>query len=158
MARAPGITTIFTFAFALLIGGCGGSGGHVVEAPPPKKEAPKPKPVAHDAFRDFGGKVVAPGEHFRLQSKPIGVKGLEVVIQLVKTEWTERELPSGKTVKDGTADILIKKGEASRRVRLDEGESRVIYGAKILVHEAHEGYDPKRMDYLPWIDVVVSKP
>ena len=137
---------------------CGGGAGHVVEqpvkaAPAPKKEAPQ----TFDAFRDFGGEVVAPGEKVRLKTKPIGFKDLRIVVELVKTEWTTRELPSGKEVKDGTADLLIKKGEKSRRVRLDEGESRVIYGAKISVEGAGEAYDKERLDYMPWVDILVTK-
>ena len=156
--QSPLVPLLIACALALCPVGCGGGGGQVIEAPPPVKKAPPPKPVRPDAFRDFGGRIVAPGERFRLRSKPVGVKELRVVIELVKTEWTERELPSGKTVKDGTADLIVRKGESSRRVRLDEGESRVVLGARILIHDADEGYDPKRMDYLPWIDVVVTKP
>ena len=87
----------------------------------------------------------------------MGVQGAELVIELVKTAWTTRELPSGKEVKDGTADLLVKKGEKSRRVRLDEGASRVIYGVKIEVLGAGEDYDKSRLDYLPWVDLKVTK-
>lgn len=150
-------------AFAIIAGAalalcaCGG-GGHIIEAPPtaPKKAAEKP--AAADAYRDFGGASVSLGEPFRLRTKPIGVRELEIVIELVKTEWTTRELPDGRTVKDGTADLLVRKGEGSRRFRLEQGESREILGAKITLKEANEGYDEQRLDYMPWVDVVVTKP
>ena len=136
---------------------CGGGGQVVKEAPPPKVEEKPAEPVAFDAFRDFGGQRIDPGVKHRLRTKPIGINQLEVVVELVKTEWTTRELPDGKEVKDGTADLLIKKGEKSRRVRLDEGEARVIYGAKIKVEGAGEEYDKSRLDYMPWVDIVVTK-
>jgi len=138
--------------------GCGG-GGHVVkQAPAPKKVEKKPEPKGPDAYRDFGGKTVAPGTKFRLRTKPYGIQQFEIVVELVKTQWTTRELPNGKEVKDGTAELLIRKGEKSRRLRLDEGESRVVYGAKIMVDGAGEAYDKSRMDYMPWVDILVTKP
>ncbi len=155
MRNLPMVRTVALIGGLALLTACGG--GQVVAKPVAKPVVNKPEPVKHDAFRDFGGQTIAPGTKFRLKTKPIGIDQLKVVIELVKTEWTTRELPSGKEVKDGTADLLIKKGEKSRRVRLDEGESRVIYGAKILVDAAGEGYDKERLDYMPWVDIIVTK-
>lgn len=135
--------------------GCGG--GQVIEKSVAEKAAPAAAPQTPDAYRDFGGKHVKLGSKFRLGARPMGVQGAELVIELVKTVWTTRELPSGKEVKDGTADLLVKKGEKSRRVRLDEGASRVIYGVKIEVLGAGEDYDKSRLDYLPWVDLKVTK-
>lgn len=137
---------------------CGGGGGQVIEPAATPAAAPKEAPKTPDAYRDFGGETVALGVKHRLRTRPIGIKELNIVVELVKTQWTTRELPNGKEVKDGTADLLIKKGEKSRRLRLDEGESRVIYGAKISVEGAGEEYDKSRLDYMPWVDIVVSKP
>ena len=137
--------------------GCGGS-GHVIEKPKPLKAAVMQEVVKPDAYRDFGGETIALNTKFKLRTKPVGVKELQIVVELVKTQWTTRELPDGREVKDGTAELLLKKGETSRRVRLDEGESRVVYGAKITVEGAGEAYDKSRLDYMPWVDIVVSKP
>ena len=136
--------------------GCGG-GGQVIAKSAVAKAPVEAAPQTPDAFRDFGGKHVKLGEKFRLGARPLGVEGAEIVIELVKTAWTTRELPNGKEVKDGTADMLVKKGEKSRRLRLDDGASRVIYGVKIEVLGAGEDYDKSRLDYLPWVDLKCSQ-
>ena len=128
----------------------------LVEAPPPKPVV-KPKPVEKDdAFRDFGGKVVAKGEVFRLEAMDIvGIKGHRIVIRMVKTEWTSHEGPDGKMVKEGTADLEIQKGDKKKRKRIDQEETRTVFGAKITVKGAGEMYSKKRMQYVPWVEVVV---
>ena len=129
----------------------------LTQAPAPKPVvAPKP-PQKDDAFRDFGGKVVEKGETFRLEAMDlVGIKGHRIVIRMVKTEWTSHEGPDGKMVKEGTADLEIQKGDKRKRKRIDQEETRTVFGAKITVKGAGEMYSKKRMQYVPWVEVVVN--
>ncbi len=151
----------FTFRIVLLLTAiallwaCGG--GQVVDVPPPppKPAAPPPPPKA-DAYKDFEGERVVPKEVFRLRAKAKAVAVVEIVINMVKVEWTTRETPDGKQIKEGTAELIVKKGEKQRRFRLETDESKTVYGAKITVKGVGENYDKSRMDYLPWVDLVVE--
>ncbi len=124
--------------------------------PPPSKPAPK-APEPEDAFSDFGGKKVDKGVPVRLEAADmVGINGHRVVIQLIKTEWTTRELANGKKLKEGTADLQVQKGDKIKRKRIDQEETRTVFGAKITVKGAGETYSNKRMDYVPWVEIVVN--
>ena len=141
---------------APLMFGCGHP--QLIETPtaPAPKAAPKPA-EPDDAFADFGGRKVAPGTPVRLEAAEIvGIKGHRLIIQLMKTEWTSRELPSGKVVKEATADLRVERGTVSKRKRIDQDETRTVHGAKITVRGAGEQYSEKRMDYVPWVEIVVQ--
>lgn len=136
--------------------GCGG--GEVIPPPKPtaapavaKLAAPTP-----DAFRDFPGERVVPNEVFRLKAKAKAVAVVEVVISMVKVEWTTREMPDGRKIKEGTAELIIKKGTQSRTIRVEQDETKKTLGCQILVKAVGEDYDAKRYDYLPWVDLIVT--
>ncbi|MCO4762817.1 MAG: hypothetical protein KC502_14985 [Myxococcales bacterium] len=146
---------IVACSLVLSFGAC--ANPQLIEAPPPKPVVKKVAPQGPDAFRDFGGKRVKKGEVFRLEAMDmVGVAGHRIVLRLVKTEWTTRELPSGKKLKEGTADIEIQKGEKTKRKRIDQEETRTVFGAKITVRGAGEMYSKKRMQYVPWVEIVVN--
>jgi hypothetical protein len=138
-----------------LVAACGG--GHVIDVPPPpaKPAAPPPPPKA-DAFRDFGGERVVPNEVFRLRAKAKAVAIVEIVISMIRVEWTTREMPDGRKIKEGTAELLVKKGDKKRRFRLEQDEVKTVMGTKIEVKGVGEDYDKSRYDYLPWVDLVVT--
>ncbi len=148
---------LFALLFSLVVGtACGHS--QLIETPvAPKAKAPPKAPEPDDGFRDFGGRKVAAGTAVRLEAAEIvGITGLRVTVQLMKTEWTTRELPSGKVLKEATADLLVQKGELSKRKRIDQEETRTVLGVKITVNGAGEQYSDKRLDYVPWVEIVVN--
>lgn len=142
-------------ALGLLTAGC--ANPQVRDAPPPTAPA-APKPVEKDdAFRDFGGKVVALNSPFRLESKDIvGIKEHRAVISLIKVEWTSTEQPDGKMLKEATVELLVQKGEDSKRKRIEQGDTRTVLGVKITVKDGGEMYSKKRMLYVPWVELVVQ--
>ncbi len=143
------------FAGFLTIAAC--ANPQLTEAPAPKPVAAVKAPRADDAFRDFGGKVVEVGEAFRLEAMDmVGIKGHRIVIRMVKTEWTSSEGADGKMVKEGTADLEVQQGDQRKRKRIDQGETRTVFGAKITVKGAGEIYSQKRMQYVPWVEIVVN--
>ena len=143
-----------SLGLALLVG-CGG--GEVVTTPPPAAPVvAKPAPAPPDAYRDFAGERVVPKEVFRLKAKAKAVAVVEVVIHMVKVEWTTREMPDGRKIKEGTAELVIKKGDKKRTVRVEQDETKTTLGCKVTVKAVGEDYDAKRFDYLPWVDLVVT--
>ena len=140
----------------LVIAACGG--GEVVKTPAPAAPVAvaKPAPVAPDAYRDFGGERVVTKEVFRLKAKAKAVAEVEVVIRMIKVEWTTREMPDGRKIKEGTAELIIKKGDKERRVRIEQDDTKRTLGCQVTVKAVGEAYDKKRMDYLPWVDLIVT--
>ena len=89
----------------LLLGQIACGGGYLVKdsAPAPVKVAEVPK--TPDAFRDHRGEKVKPGQKFRLAAKPIAVEGLNIVIELVKVDWSTMTAPSGKEMREAAAKL-----------------------------------------------------
>ena len=141
-------------AATLVLTACGNP--QVRDAPPPTAPV-APKPVERDdAFRDFGGKVVAIGLPFRLESKDmVGIKEHRAVVSMIKVDWTATEGPDGKMVKEATVELLVQKGERSKKRRIEQGDTRTVLGVKITVKDGGEMYSKKRMLYVPWVELVV---
>ncbi len=151
----PAISHVMLALALVFLVACGG--GQVVETPPPStKAAAPPPPPKEDAFRDFAGERVVPNEVFRLRAKAKAVAIVEIVINMVRVEWTTREMPDGRKIKEGTAELVVKKGDKQRRFRLEQEDSKKVFGTKILVKAVGEDYDKSRFDYLPWVDLVVT--
>jgi hypothetical protein len=139
---------------ALVASACGPS--MVQQAPPPPPLAPKEKPAEPDVFRDHRGKHVAAGETFRLTHKPVAVDGPNVIVSLVKTEWTTIQTPGGKEVKEATAVLTVEQGQDQRQVSVGQGEARTAFNARVTVIGAGEDYDPARLVYQAWVDLKVE--
>jgi len=126
----------------------------VTPAPPPAK--PPVVQAEPDAFRDFRGEHGAAGKVFRLGGKPMAVDGVEVVVTLVKTEWSTMAAPNGKDIREASAQLLVQKGQEERRISMGQGETRQALGATITVVAAGENYDATRLLYLAWVDLRVE--
>jgi hypothetical protein len=134
--------------------------GHpqVTDAPPPAVKAPtKRAPAAPDAFADHSGPRVGLGEVFRVKDTPYAVEGAGFVVALLKATWTKRELPDGRTIREGAAELEVRRGQEHKRPILEQEESAVVYGYRITVKGAGEDYDDKRLDYLPWVELMVER-
>lgn len=134
--------------------GCGGP--EVVAVAPPERVLDRHIVKEADAFGDFRGEHVAASTPFRLAQKPIGVDGPNLVVSLVKTEWSSITTPTGKEVKEATASLRVQKGQEERSVVISQGEDRVVFGARLFVVGAGEAYDPQRMVYQAWVDLRVD--
>ncbi|PKN57148.1 MAG: hypothetical protein CVU56_12450 [Deltaproteobacteria bacterium HGW-Deltaproteobacteria-14] len=135
-----------------------GSGGHVItpeEAAPPPVEVMPPAP---DAFRDFSGDRVDAGTRFEVDGVGRGVRGVEAVVRVEQVKTSIWYAPSGEEKIEGTATIIVEKGQERARLRLKDGEEDTAIGVHVLVHEAKVAYDERRMDYVPkaWVTVTAA--
>lgn len=139
---------------AVIAAGCGNP--QVKDAPPPPPPPKKQAPAAPDAFRDHSGPHAAAGEVFQLKDTPIAVDGVRVVVSLIKASWTKRELDDGRVIREGSAEIEVRKGEERTSRILDQDESVVLFGVRVTVTGAGEDYDKSRLDYIPWVELKVE--
>ncbi len=134
---------------------CGG-GGHLVRdsaPPPPKREQVAAAP---DAFADHRGQKVPVGQRFRLASKPIGVEGVRVVVELTRVEWQTMTAPSGKDIREAVAHLVVRQGEDERSIRVNQNDHKSAMGARVELAGAGEEYNRQRMTDEPWVDLVVT--
>lgn len=149
------LTALLTLGASLA--GCGGPQGAVVDTtvkPTPVVEAPKEP----DAYRDFRGRKVKLGERFRLAAESVGVEGAEVVLTLVKTEWSTMTTPAGKELKEITVNLRIQHGQEERTAQLSQGDKRVLGTHRYEVLAGGEDYNKARMVYEPWVELRISAP
>lgn len=157
------IKTVIAHGLALtgslvVLAACGGTGaGYVVDnpKPPPPKVEPEVA-TTPDAFRDHRGERVKVGSKFRLSAKPIAVEGAEFVIALLKVDWSTMTAPSGKEIKEGTAQLTITKGEESASALVAQGDFKRAFGYRVGAVAAGEEYNKQRMTYDPWVELIVT--
>jgi hypothetical protein len=118
-------------------------------APPPP--APEPEPL--DPFADFRGRWFETDVPFRLESTPMANRDLGVQVTLKKVEWTIEENRDGSERREASMVIMVSGGEETRRLRMDEGETRKVFEVTITAGKAGEDYSDTRMQYLPWVDL-----
>jgi hypothetical protein len=149
------LLTVSLLTVSLTLTAC--SNPQLIENPPPKPAAATAQaPQGPDAYRDHAGPHVAAGEVFRLKDTAYAIDGAEVVVSLVKAAWSKRELPDGRVIREGSAELQVARGEESTRRILEQGESKTMLGVKVSVVNAGEDYDDKRMDYIPWVELKVE--
>lgn len=150
----PGIALTLLVPLAVACG----TGGHIVEpdeaAPPPTAPAP-PSP---DAFRDFSGDRVDPGVEFEVDGVGRAVRGVEAVVKVTKVNTSTWYPPGGGEAVEGTAYLMVEKGQESASLRLKDGEEGSALGVHVAVRRADVPYDDQRMDYYPkaWITVTAA--
>ena len=130
---------------ALLFAGCASAPAPEVAPAPAAPEAPA------DPLAKFEGTRKAAGTEFRLMLAPVGVEGAGVVVRVVKAEWTEMD---GE--RTATAVIRVERGEESKTLYMEEGDTKAVLGASIHVKGAGEVYDKDTMRYPPYADMVVT--
>ena len=142
-----GFVISLTVALTLLMAGCASA-----PAPAPAPVAAEPAPPA-DPLASFEGKRQPANTEFRLMLAPVGVEGVGVVVRVVKAEWTEMD---GE--RTATAVIKVERGEESKTLYLEEGDTKTTLGATLHVKSAGEVYDKDTMRYPPYADIVVTAP
>jgi hypothetical protein len=144
-------------AIGIVLTACGAP--QVVQLPPPE---PKVQPSAAagepDAYLDFRGIHAKSGATFRLASKPMTVDGPNVVVTIVKVDWSTMTGPSGKDTREASVNLRVQKGAEERVVTLGQGDARTVLGATLTLVTAGEDYDKTRLSYEPWIDLRVDLP
>jgi len=150
----PGIVLVLSLPFATACGG----GGRILqpeETPPPKVVEAPPAP---DAFREFSGDKVDAGVEFEVDGVGRGVRGVEAVVRVEKVTTSTWYPPGGGEAVEGTAYLVVEKGQKSGRLRLKDGEEGDALGVHVAVRKADVPYDEGRMDYVPkaWITVTAS--
>ncbi|TNF25821.1 MAG: hypothetical protein EP329_22355 [Deltaproteobacteria bacterium] len=135
-----------------------GTGGRLVA---PEEVAPAPAAPAApepDAFRDFSGDRVDAGVEFEVDGVGRAVRGVEVVIRVEQVKTSTWYPPSGGEAVEGTAYLIVEKGQQSERLRLKDGQEGTVLGARVAVRKADVPYDEGRMDYYPkaWITVTAA--
>ena len=134
---------------------CCGGGGRIIrpeETPPP----PVAIPVTPDAFRDFSGDRVDPGTPFELDGVGRAVRGVEAVVRLEQVKTSTWYDPGGTEQTEGTAYIVVEKGQERQTLRLKDGDEDSALGVHVRVHAAKVAYDVDRQDYLPTASVTVT--
>jgi len=139
-----GLAILFTSASILLA---------CASTPPPTSVS---EPEAVDPFADFRGAWFEPGTVFRQESTPMANRGLGIEITLKKVEWTISETRDGTEVRDASVVLIVSQGEQSRRLRMDEGDTKSAFGATVEARKAGEDYSERLMQYTPWVDLHVQ--
>ena len=143
---------VLSLGLSLCLSGCATS---LPPTPPPAAPAAEPEP--DDAFRSFGGPVIAPGAQITVHREPIGVSELRAMIALGKTEWVIHTQPGGKEDKTATANLVIQIGDEAKSIRVQTGESGEALGVTIEVLEAGEVYEEASMRWVPFAKIKVTK-
>tara|TARA_B100000029_G_scaffold502088_1_gene576743 strand:- start:334 stop:771 length:438 start_codon:yes stop_codon:yes gene_type:complete len=127
---------------------CGGA--TVVNAPAPTvEEAPT------DPLGDFRGDRVKLNEWFELRANPKGLEEAGIIVTLVGVQWTEIEGRNGKTRREGTATVLVEKGDESSRVFLGQDERRKRFGHWLEIRNVGETYEEKKGLWFSFVEIVV---
>ncbi len=140
------------FGLVALLVACGGPQIIFEEAAPTAPEAAAPA----DPLGGFRGDRAELGTEIELRVNPVGLPALGVVIKLLSAEWTEVEGRDGDPVREGTATILLVRGDDTKELRIDQGDESSGLGALVKVLAADESYDEERLDYTPRARVIVT--
>jgi hypothetical protein len=135
-----------TFAWS-----CGGA--RIVEKPAP---APVVEAASADPLGTFRGDRFQPGKRFRLVQNPVGIPERGLILRLANADWTSYTRPDGVEVRRGSAVIEIRQGENERRLRIDTGEHRAVFGAKVHLHDVGETYVETAMEQMAFAEVTVE--
>ena len=134
-----GFVKSLTVALTLLMAGCASAPAPAPASPVAAEPAPPADPLA-----SFEGKRQPANTEFRLMLAPVGIEGVGVVVRVVKAEWTEMD---GE--RTATAVIQVERGEESKTLYLEEGDTKTTLGATLHVKSAGEVYDKDTMRYGP---------
>ena len=125
------------------LGGC-------ASAPPPPPPVPV-APVKKDALDLFtGAKLKGPGPH-RIQSNPVGIEDVRLLVKVLRTSSTTMSHIDGTTEKETKVRLALTRGEQNKVVWVDVGETTTVLGVRITVKDAGESYVDSRQDWLPFV-------
>ncbi len=129
-------------------------------AAPPSSSAPAsaaPLQTAVDAPAP-GERRVGLAEVFELKgSEQVFVDGAALHVGLVKTGWTEVEGPEG-TSRSAWARLVVLRGDASKNLVVDEGDTASAFGFVIELRAAGEAWNEASASYESFARLVVHRP
>ena len=129
----------------------------VVKKNPPPAPAVAPAPVVPSVLDGFDGQMVKLGEAIRLRREPVGVASKQMMVSLVRAEWTSRERADGTEEKSATAHFVIQRGEEVRNLAIPAGESGSAFGLTIAVSDAGEEYEKSSSRYVQFAVATFSE-
>jgi len=135
------LLSITAFSTGLFLG-CATPAPVVVEEP---KEPAKADP--YDLFS--GVRLEGEGPH-RVQAEPMAIESARLLVEVLKIRVTEMENPDGGSEKETSCRIRFTKGEKSKVMWLDEGESATVLGVSLKLLKGGDSYVEKRQEYFPF--------
>lgn len=149
-------TVLMLVAALFSFSACGG-GARVIERKPVSTEV-APTPAAPvDPLAGFKGARHQPDEVFVLQNNPVAIVGPNLILRMVRIEWTESENGRGVIEKEGTAHVMVESGDDSKTLRMDVGESRGAFGWRVHLFKVDDLYREGQGDYVPQAEIKVTR-
>ena len=149
IARGIGVVVVVLVAF-----GCAPK--EVVKVEPIPTTAKAPEPAVPSILDGFDGVMVTMGELTRLHREPVGVASKQLMVSLVRAEWTSRERADGSEEKSATAHFVIQRGDEVKNLAIAAGEEGMAFGVSIAVQDAGEEYEASSKRYVQFAAVVFA--
>ena len=128
----------------------------VMKAEPVPATAKAPEPAIPSILDGFDGELVTMGELTRLHREPVGVASEQLMVSLVRAEWTTRERADGSEEKSATAHFVVQRGDEVKNLAVAAGDKGVAFGVSITVKDAGEEYEASSKRYVQFAAVVFS--
>ena len=128
----------------------------VVKVNPIAATAKAPEPATPSILDGFDGVMVTMGELMRLHREPVGVASKQLMVSLVRAEWTSRERADGSEEKSATAHFVIQRGDEVKNLAVAAGDKGMAFGVSIAVQDAGEEYEASSKRYVQFAAVVFS--
>ena len=126
-------------------------------ATPPPVVAEEPQEVVkEDPYDLFSGVRLKGNGPFRIQAEPMAIERERLLVEVMKVRITEMENPDGGSEKEKSFRIRFTKGEKSKVLWLDEGESATVLGVSLKLLEGGDTYVEKRQEYFPFALIEVK--
>ena len=118
--------------------------------PPPVVTTQVEKPVKQDPYDLFSGVRLAGDGPFRIQAEPAAIDKAKLIVEVLKIRITEMENPDGGSDKEISLRIRFTRGEQTKTVWMDEGESATVLSTNLKLAKGGESYVDRRQDYFPF--------
>ena len=118
--------------------------------PPPVVTKQVEEPVKQDPYDLFSGVRLAGDGPFRVQAEPTAIDKAKLVVEVLKIRITEMENPDGGSEKEISLRVRFTRGDQTKIVWMEEGESATVLGTNPKLAKGGESYVERRQDYFPF--------
>ena len=87
---------------------------------------------------------------FRVQAEPTAIDKAKLVVEVLKIRITEMENPDGGSEKEISLRVRFTRGDQTKIVWMEEGESATVLGTNLKLAKGGESYVERRQDYFPF--------
>ena len=136
---ALGLTLL---VFVTVVGACA--------TPQPVAVEEVEEPAKPDPFDLFSGVRLKGDGPFRVQAEPTAIEKARLLVEVLKVRVTELENPDGGSEKEISLRIRFNRGERSKVLWMEVGESTAILGTRVRLVEGGDSYVEKRQEYFPY--------